>query len=136
MESVDVEGACHARPLGQPREIGRLIDGVLGHVPIRRPLAAGRRQQPGCVEVNRVIARQRRRQLAVSAFHQRPDADEDAQHVAASRRLDEVLGGGLEYELDFLRQWLRFERRVVDWRIGGADERVAVPGNREHDAAV
>ena len=83
-------------------EVGGLIDGVLGHVPVGRPLAAGRRQQAGRVDVNRVVARQRRGQLAVAALDERPDAGEHAQDVVARRRLVQVPAGRLEDELDLL----------------------------------
>ena len=73
---------------------------------------------------------------AVAGFDQRPDAGEDAEHIGARRRLGEVAARGLEDELDLLVERARLERRLGDRRVGRADQRVAVPGNREHHAAV
>ena len=57
---------------------------VLGHVPIGGPLAAGRGEQAGGVDVDRVIARERGGELAVAALDQRTDADE---HASTSARV-------------------------------------------------
>ena len=80
-------------------------------LPVGRPLAAGRRQQARGVDVNRVVARQRRGQLAVAALDERADADEHAQHVGSGRRLEQVPAGRFEDELDLLLQRPRLQRR-------------------------
>ena len=134
--AVDPESACHARALGQARQIRGLRDGVFGHVPIRSPLAARGREQTRRVDVDGVIARQRCRQPAVAALDQRPDADEDAEHVGTRRRLVQVPARGLEDEVDLPveRPWLEGGR--VDRRVGRTDQRVLVPRDGEHHAPV
>ena len=64
------------------------------------------------------------------------DAREDAQDVGARRLLFQVQRGGLQDELDLLLEGDGLQRRFVDGRVGGADERVAMPRDREHHAAV
>jgi hypothetical protein len=56
VEAVDVEGTRGALPVGKPRQRRCLVDGVLGHVAIGRPLAARERQQARGVDVDRVVA--------------------------------------------------------------------------------
>jgi hypothetical protein len=45
MKAMDVERPRDARAFRQPSEVGGLIDGVLGHIAVGRPLPAGGRQQ-------------------------------------------------------------------------------------------
>ena len=49
---------------------------------------------------------------------------------------DQVRRDRLQQELDFGRQRPRFQRNVVERRVGRADHDVIVPGNRKDDAAV
>ena len=54
---------CFVRQIGQRRG---LVDAVLRHVAVGRPLAAGDAEQAGLVDVDGVIARERGGVLAVA----------------------------------------------------------------------
>ena len=58
---MDLQVLRRASLVAQPPQRDRMIHAVLGHVPIRRPLPAGNRQQSRRVHVNHVVARKRRR---------------------------------------------------------------------------
>jgi hypothetical protein len=69
-------------------------------------------------------------------FHQRANAGKHAQDIAARGLPCQIKRGGREDEIDLLLQRHRLERGAVHRSIGGADQRVAVPWNSEHHAAV
>ena len=136
VKSVDVEARGHAGTFLQARQNGGVVDAVLRHMAIGGPLAAADGDEAGVFDANGVVAGKRRGVAGISGAHQRTNAGEDAGHIAAVGLLREVEGRGPEHELDFPLLRHRLERGLVDRRVGGADQRVAVPGNGEHHAAV
>ena len=116
--------------------VGRLVDGVLGHVAVGRPLAAGVVSSP---EASMWIVWSRD-----SAAVSLPSPLLTSGRMPTNTLRTSARVGGLR------RYWPAVSRMnsissvsgrgssvgVVDRRVGRADERVAVPGNREHHAAV
>ena len=68
--------------------------------------------------------------------HEWPLPGEGAQHVGAGRVHGEVAARVAKDELDLFRQRPRLHLRLRHRRVGRADERAAVPGDDEEDAAV
>ena len=109
VKAVHVEVPRDARLLRQPRQRRRVVHAVFRHVPICRPFAARDREQSRL---------------------------EHAQDVGARDRPPQIAAGSLQDELDFLVARARFDWNLFDRRVGRADHRVAMPGNRKHDAAI
>ena len=125
-----------ARLVRQIRQSGGLIHAALRHVAIGRPLAAGDAQQPALINVDGMIPRERRRIAALARFRQRTNSGEDAEDVGSGRFLLQVKTRGFQHEFDFLIEGDGFQRCLFHRRIGRADQRVAMPGNGEHDAPI
>ena len=113
-----------------------VIDGILGHVAIGSPFAAGDGEQAGGIHVNGVIAGDGGSAGGPAGFHQRTQADIDGEHVGAARRSGEVAAGCFENEFDLLVERLGFEAWAVDGSVGCAGHGMAMPGNDEEDAAI
>jgi len=113
-----------------------LVDRIFRHVPIRRPLPAGNRQQSGRIDMDRVVARQRSRGCGAAAANQRANAHRDAQHIRPRRGAVQILSGRLQNEGDLLVHGARLERRFRDGCVGGSDQRVPVPRDGEHHASI
>ncbi|GIV59844.1 MAG: hypothetical protein KatS3mg043_0933 [Rhodothermaceae bacterium] len=80
--AVQVKGFRHTRAFVQVSQHGRLVDGVLGHLAVGGPLAAGDGDEPRAGDVERVVPRDLGRfRPVVAGVHERAEAGEDAQHV-------------------------------------------------------
>ena len=136
MESVDVQMFRCAWFFRQLRQRRRLVHAILGHVPVCGPLAAGDGEQTRPIDVNRMVARKPRSVPPRTGFHQRPDTRKHAKHIAAAGGLVQILRRGGENEFDLLLHRHRFQRDLGDGSIGSANQRVLMPRNRKHHAAI
>ncbi len=134
---MDLQVVRLARHVGKLAQGDGVVHRVLGHMPVGRPLAAHNGQQTRVIDMDGVIARERRR-LARSpiGFHQRTNADIDAEHITALWRAAEVLGSGVENELDLFLEGKRVIGRFLNRRIGRAHHRVLMPGDGKQHPAV
>ena len=100
--TVDLQMAGPTGTLIQPCQCFGLIDGVLRHFSIRRPLAAGNGQQAGVGDQNCVVSGQRGCVPGVSHLHQRPQTSLDTEDITAPGALVQILRNARQDEFDLL----------------------------------
>ena len=89
-------------------ELG-MIDDILCHAAVGRPLAACDGDETGVGDEDGVIPRKCGGASCFLRCHQRPQACEHAQHITRPRITREIAGGMCHEELDFIGQWAWFE---------------------------
>src|ERR1700733_16232333 len=121
----------------EPAESDGVVDAVLGHVAIGCPLPSRNGEQTGVIDVDRVVARDRRC-LAITrgGLRQRANADKNAEDVVARGLAREITSRSFEDEVDLFFEWERFIGDGVDWCVGSTNERTVVPWNSEEDPAI
>ncbi len=135
--AVDGQVVGTAGALVERAEGDGVVDAILGHVAVGGPLAAGDGEQPVVVDVDDVVAGERRGFAASGVgLYEGADTGVDAEDVSAGGRMAEVLGGGFEDEVDFFFEGARLVDGLGNGCVGGSDDGVIVPGNGEEDTAI
>ena len=113
----------------------QLIDGVLCHVSVGRPLAAGDGHQAGFGKQDGVIARQRFGG-AVAPFDQRPQTRKDAPDVARLWSSGQVFFGVRQHKLNLGCQRARLEFGPWHAGIGRTNHDTIVPRQGKQDPPI
>src|ERR1035438_3995312 len=136
MEAVDIEMSRDARPFRQTGQCRRLVDTIFRHVAIGSPLASTDRDHAGVFDADGMVSRKRRGIPGFAGTHQRANSREDAENVAARRLLFQIQRSRLQDELNLLFQGDRLDGGLRNWRVGGSDYGVAMPGYGKHHSPV
>src|SRR6185437_17108061 len=136
--SVNVQVARDAGFFFETTERDGVIDTIFRHVTVGRPLAARDSEQTGVIDMNGVIARKSGclARVRSGGFHQRANANIDAEDILAARWTAEIALRCLEDEVDLLLHGQWIVRGPVDGSVGGADHSMTVPGDGEEHAAI
>ena len=111
------------------------VDGHLGHSPPRRELSARDRDHPGGGLVQLGLSGYVHRLLRVARGDQGSHAGEGAGQAARAERRAEEGVDGIEQVVDVVGGWLDVVERALVVVVGGPDERVPEPRQREDRAA-
>ncbi len=117
--------------LGKAGEAGGGGDGVLPHLAVGGPFAAGDSDEAGRGDEQGVVAGQGSGVVTVAVFDQGAQAGKDAEDIARHRIAAEIARRMFEQKVDLRRLRARFNIDAGYRGVGGADDHPLVPGDGE-----
>src|SRR5215831_14550482 len=102
----------------EPSEHYGMVNTILSHFSVRRPLPADNREQARFGDGDGMLSRKHGGAGSFAGVDQGANAGEDTEDIGALRSFREVIAGGLENEVDFTVHRSGFKSDIFSRGIG------------------